>query len=203
MGGSSGGGREGEKEADKDRRYRDKEFLEREYWENGKTVYDIADMCDVCEGTISKWMHKLGVPIRDRKQVNPLKNGLKPYTKHVLYFLAELAMDGRRHVSSRETRDLVSSTGKRIFAFNQLHRLGVVHGDNIHNSKWIIDKQKILQHVPVCSSCNRILTRNIHKLNNPKYTEQYKDKDICTDCWIENNREEISRIREEAAAAAF
>ncbi len=181
----------------KDRRYRDKEFLQREYWENSKTIRQIADMCNVSKSVISEWMQRHDISTRDGKKMNPLRNGLKSYTRYILYFLAELALDGRRHVSSRETRNIISSMGERSYAFQQLHRLGVIQEDNLNNGQWIIDKQKILEHVPICPSCNRILTRDIHKLHNPKYTERYKDKDICTDCWPHRHTEDIERIQQE------
>lgn len=54
-----------------------------------------------------------------------------------------------------------------------------------------------------CRLCKRKLTRDIHKLHDPQYAEQYKDEDVCTSCWKIAHREEVKVLKMEAAAAAF
>ena len=42
--------------------YRDKEWLQKEYVENGRSITDIADQLGIDHTTVSKWRRKLGVP---------------------------------------------------------------------------------------------------------------------------------------------
>lgn len=43
-------------------KYRDKDWLKREYYEKGRSITEIADSLDVDHTTISKWRRKLNVP---------------------------------------------------------------------------------------------------------------------------------------------
>lgn len=47
------------------RKYRDPEWLEREYHERGRTQKEIADECDVSPRAIRDWMNRHGIETRD------------------------------------------------------------------------------------------------------------------------------------------
>lgn len=46
------------------RRYHDKEWVERRYWDDERTQQEIADECDVDVRTIRKWMKRLDIETR-------------------------------------------------------------------------------------------------------------------------------------------
>lgn len=48
----------------RDTRYRDKEFLKRNYIEQGKTMREIADMCGCSGSAVSRWIEKHGIEKR-------------------------------------------------------------------------------------------------------------------------------------------
>ena len=49
-----------------DTRYKDAEWLEEQYHDNGLTQYEIADKCGVNQKTVRSWMDKHGIETRDR-----------------------------------------------------------------------------------------------------------------------------------------
>lgn len=61
-----------------DTRYRDAEWLVYAYHEEGMTMHEMAEECDVTPSTIHRWMNKYGVESRDRGfsegGYNPMKN---------------------------------------------------------------------------------------------------------------------------------
>ncbi len=48
-----------------DTRYKDAEWLEEQYHDNGLTQYKIADKCGVDQVTVNYWMKKRGIESRD------------------------------------------------------------------------------------------------------------------------------------------
>ncbi|AGM11632.1 HNH protein [Halovirus HCTV-5] len=48
--------------------YREEEVLQRKYWEEGKSLKQIAEEYDVQIHTIQRWMKKNDIPRRDHKQ---------------------------------------------------------------------------------------------------------------------------------------
>lgn len=53
---------------DHDEPYHDKEWLEREYWENGRDTVDIGKECGVRAETIRRWLEKHDLGTRDRSE---------------------------------------------------------------------------------------------------------------------------------------
>lgn len=51
--------------------YQDKERLERLYWDEGKTIKEVAEACDCAIYTIQRWMDKLDVPTREKDGTAP------------------------------------------------------------------------------------------------------------------------------------
>lgn len=51
-----------------DAKYRDADYLEREYWENGKSLNEIAEDCDTDGPTILRWMKRHDIPRRTPHQ---------------------------------------------------------------------------------------------------------------------------------------
>lgn len=49
-------------------KYKDADYLEREYWENGKSLIQIGEECDCDEVTILQWMKKHDIPRRTPDQ---------------------------------------------------------------------------------------------------------------------------------------
>jgi len=49
-------------------KYRDKEWLNTKYWEQGYDTQEIAEMCDVVKETIRRWLHKHDLGTRDRSE---------------------------------------------------------------------------------------------------------------------------------------
>ncbi len=53
-----------------DTRYRDAEWLEEQYHENGLSQRDIADKCGVHQRTVRNWMQKHGIESRSQGEIN-------------------------------------------------------------------------------------------------------------------------------------
>jgi DNA-binding transcriptional MerR regulator len=51
-----------------DAKYKDAEYLRREYWDNGKSLNEIGEQCDTDGVTIHQWMEKHDIPRRTPDQ---------------------------------------------------------------------------------------------------------------------------------------
>lgn len=60
-----------------DEKYRDKEWLDEQYWGKGKSLREVADECGCVEVTIRNWMDKHGI---ERRTPNG-KGGWKRWSK--------------------------------------------------------------------------------------------------------------------------
>lgn len=55
-----------------DEKYKNAEWLRERYWDDGLDTYEIADLCACDQGTIRRWMERLGIERRSRgKNANP------------------------------------------------------------------------------------------------------------------------------------
>lgn len=55
--------------------YKEKEWLEEQYWENGLSTPDMAEMCGTTQSVIYSWMVRLDIPIRSFSAAHALKHG--------------------------------------------------------------------------------------------------------------------------------
>jgi len=51
-----------------DERLADAEWLREQYIENNHSMADISEMCDCCEKSVSKWIHKHGIEVGTRQE---------------------------------------------------------------------------------------------------------------------------------------
>lgn len=74
------------------KKYKDKDWLQKEYWERGRTQQDIARKCEVYNSTISRWVHRFGLQkylTEEEAQTNPLN-----WNKEIAYLSGLITSDG-------------------------------------------------------------------------------------------------------------
>lgn len=59
----------------KDKQYKNKDWLYKKYWEKDLSVNQIADICELSDEGIRKWMIKYNIPRRGRSEANHLRRG--------------------------------------------------------------------------------------------------------------------------------
>jgi len=87
-----------------DKKYTDREWLNTQYRENGKTMREIADECDVTAAAILKWLRRYNIETRDEayhKRVEPIgitysKGELGDIPGPYAYAMSSLKVNGER-----------------------------------------------------------------------------------------------------------
>lgn len=87
------------------RRYRDREWLERAYQEDGRTQREIAEECDVSPRTIRKYMNRFGIETREIAGENHPLYG-KERSEETKEKISEAL---RERTFSKETRQRISA----------------------------------------------------------------------------------------------
>lgn len=63
------------------KKYKDRDWLRRKYWDEGLSTTEIAEICDVTSMTIWRWMERHNIERRDKSEAlsgerNPMHGGL-------------------------------------------------------------------------------------------------------------------------------
>jgi len=75
-----------------DTRYKDAEWLHEQYHEKELSQYEIADKCNVSQGTVRYWMEKHGIERRERTE-----------HFHSDKLTGQLTLDDTRHLEGAQT----------------------------------------------------------------------------------------------------
>lgn len=115
-------------EVDEDTPYTDREWLETEYTENGRSSSEIAEEVGVHAATVRTWLHRHGISVRDEG---------RPRLAHATYFLDSSGYAAWRDYDPDERREVYVAVHRLLavamFGFHEMDGKHVHHRNGV---KW-------------------------------------------------------------------